>query len=206
MERAAADEQRAIAKPAAVYFAFAQRAIAPAAPKLVAIGGLSGTGKSQLARALAPHIAPMPGAVIVRSDVERKALFGVGETDKLPERAYAADATERVYAALGDKARRIIGAGHSVIVDAVFARPEERATLGTIARSAGYPLHGLFLIAPLATRLARIGGRTGDASDADRKVAQMQEAYGLGALGDWTPVDASGTVAETAARARAVLD
>ena len=61
-----------------------QRAITPPPPSLVAVGGLSGTGKTRLARMLAPHIGPMPGAVIVRSDVERKALFGVGETDKLP--------------------------------------------------------------------------------------------------------------------------
>jgi aminoglycoside phosphotransferase family enzyme/predicted kinase len=205
MERAEAGAQRAIAKAAAGYFAFAQRAIAPAAPKLVAIGGLSGTGKTQAARALAPQLAPMPGAVIVRSDVERKALFGAGETDKLPEQAYAADATARVYAALGEKARRIASAGHSAIVDAVFARPQERAALATMARSAGLRLHGLFLTAPVATRLARVGGRSRDASDADRKVAQMQESYDLGTL-DWTPIDASGTVAETAERACAALD
>lgn len=205
MERAEADAQRAIAKPAAAYFAFAQRAIAPTAPKLVAIGGLSGTGKTQAAHALAPHLGPMPGAVIVRSDVERKAMFGVGETDKLPEQAYASDATERVYAALADKARRIVAAGHSAIVDAVFAKAQERDALAAVAQSAGLRLHGLFLTAPLETRLARVGGRTRDASDADRKVAQMQEGYDLRAL-DWPRIDASGTVAETAARARVMLD
>jgi uncharacterized protein len=204
MERAEAGEQRGIAKAAAAYFAFAKAALAPVQPKLVAIGGLSGTGKSQLARALAPHIAPMPGAVIVRSDVERKVLFGVGETEKLPPHGYAADVTERVYAVLCDKARRIVGAGHSAIVDAVFARPAERAALAAAARSAGIPLHGLFLTAPLDIRLARVGGRSRDASDADREVAEAQEAYDTGEL-DWTRIDASGTVADTAARARAML-
>ena len=75
-----------IARAAKAYFDFARRAIAPPAPSFVAVGGLSGTGKSQLARALAPHVDPMPGAVIVRSDVERKALFGIAETDKLAGR------------------------------------------------------------------------------------------------------------------------
>ena len=88
MERASEAQRDAIAKSARAYFAFAQRAIAPPAPKFIAVGGLSGTGKTRLARMLAPHIEPMPGAVIVRSDVERKALFGVGETDKLPGEAY----------------------------------------------------------------------------------------------------------------------
>jgi uncharacterized protein len=204
MERAPVKEQGAIAKAAAAYFAFAQRALAHEKPKLVAIGGLSGTGKSQLARALAPHIAPMPGAVIVRSDVERKALFGVGETERLPPRAYAPEVTARVYAVLAEKARRIVGAGHSVIVDAVFARPAERAALADATRCAGIRLHGLFLTAPAEIRLARVGSRVHDASDADREVAEMQEAYDLGPL-DWAPIDASGTVAETAARARAML-
>jgi uncharacterized protein len=204
MERADAKERPAIAKAAAAYFAFAQRALAPADPKLIAIGGLSGTGKSELARALAPHIAPIPGAVIVRSDVERKVMFGVGETERLPPQAYAADVTARVYAVLAEKARRIIGAGHSAIIDAVFARPAERAALAEAARSTGSRLHGLFLTAPLETRFARVGHRTHDASDADRKVAQAQEAYDLGLL-DWIRIDAAGTPAETAAQARAAL-
>ena len=53
--------------------------------------------KTQLARALAPFLEPMPGAVILRSDVERKALFGVGETEKLPAEAYGGEATVHVY-------------------------------------------------------------------------------------------------------------
>jgi hypothetical protein len=73
MERAHADEHPAIGRAARSYFAFALRAIAPAAPTCIAVGGLSGTGKTQLARALAPFLEPMPGAVILRSDVERKA-------------------------------------------------------------------------------------------------------------------------------------
>jgi hypothetical protein len=205
MERAAADAQRAIAKVAAAYFAFAQRAIAPAAPTLVAVGGLSGTGKTQAARALAPHLGPMPGAVIVRSDVERKALFGVGETERLPPAAYEAEVTERVYAVLCDKARRIVAAGHSAIVDAVFAQPAERAALAEAARSAGVRLHGLFLTAPLEVRLARVGGRTRDASDAGSEVAQAQEAYDTGQL-DWMRIDAAGTPADTAAQVHLMLD
>lgn len=204
MERAPAKERRAIAAAAAAYFTFAQRAIAPEKPKLIAVGGLSGTGKSQLARTLAPLIAPIPGAVIVRSDIERKALFGVGETERLPPEAYAADITARVYVELCDKARRLVTAGQSALVDAVFARPAERAALAEVARSTGTPLHGLFLTAPLETRFARVGGRTHDASDADRDVAQVQETYELGQI-DWIRIDAAGTPADTAAQARAAL-
>ena len=204
LERATAPEQAAIARSARAYFDFARRAIAPPPPKFVAVGGLSGTGKTKLARALAPELKPMPGAVIVRSDVERKALFGVDETEKLPTSAYADEVTLRVYATLADKARRVRAAGHSVIADAVFAQPQERAVLTESAKSAGFRLSGLFLTADLKTRLTRVGARAHDASDADAKVAQAQENYQLGPV-EWTALDASGTPENTLARAKAAL-
>ena len=201
-EHAAAGKVGAIERSARKYFDFARRFIAPAPPMLLAVGGLSGTGKSALARALAPEILPAPGAVVLRSDVERKTLFGRDEHDKLPADAYSPDVTARVYAAIVDKARRTVAAGHSAMVDAVFAKPQERAAVETAA--GGVPLHGLFLDADLATRLARVGTRTRDASDADATVARAQESYDLGAL-RWTRIDASGTPEETLARARAAI-
>jgi len=204
MERAKAAERDNIAKSARSYFDFALRAIDPPAPQLIAVGGLSGTGKTRLARALAPHIAPMPGAVMVRSDVERKTLFGAGETEKLPAVAYAPDVTARVYTAIADKARRIVTAGHSAIVDAVFATAQDREALAAAAKAAKIPVRGLFLTADLATRIARVGGRTKDASDADAAVVQAQESYDLGAP-TWPKIDASGTLLETLGRAKAAL-
>lgn len=184
------------------YATLAQRLLAPAKPQLVAVGGLSGTGKSLLARALAPDLRPFPGAVILRSDVERKALFGAGETERLPESAYASDATAKVYATLTEKARRVTTAGHSTIVDAVFAQPAERTDIEKIAGSAEF--HGLFLTADLETRLARVGTRAGDASDADASVARKQDQLDLGRI-KWSKVDASGTPDETLIRASAML-
>jgi aminoglycoside phosphotransferase family enzyme/predicted kinase len=184
------------------YFALAGKLLAPPPPILLAVGGLSGTGKSLLARALAAEIPPAPGAVVLRSDVERKVLFGVAEADRLPETAYARDVTTQVYALLIDKARRVTGAGHSAIVDAVFADVGERAAIAQAAPADAF--HGLFLTADLATRLSRVGGRKGDASDADAAVARRQEQYDLGAM-QWTPVDASGSPEETLRRAKAAL-
>jgi predicted kinase len=168
----------------------------------VAVGGLSGTGKSLLARALAAEILPEPGAVVLRSDVARKVLFGVAEADRLPETAYARDVTTQVYAALVDKARRVTDAGHSAVVDAVFADAGERATIVKTGASAAF--HGLFLTADLATRLSRVGGRKDDASDVDAAVARRQEQYDLGAM-QWTLVDASGSPEQTLRRAKAAL-
>src|SRR5690606_38807847 len=150
---AGSGERAEAERSARAYFRLARAFLAPPPPRLVAIGGLSGTGKSVLARNLAPDLKPEPGAVVLRSDVERKALFGVAETARLPERAYAPEVTRRVYATLAEKARRVLAAGHSAIADAVFAKAEERALIAGAA--AGAAFDGLFLVADLETRLAR---------------------------------------------------
>jgi aminoglycoside phosphotransferase family enzyme/predicted kinase len=204
LDHATDEERRAIAGAARTYFDFARRFLAPAPPMLVAVGGLSGSGKSLLARALAPHIPPAPGAVVLRSDVERKALFGKDEHDRLPAEAYTPDVTARIYAVIADKARRAVAAGHSAVVDAVFARPLERAVMARSAQALGVPFRGMFLDADLATRVARVGARSRDASDADAVVVQAQESYDLGAL-DWTRIDAAGTPEETLTRARTAM-
>lgn len=192
----------AIEKDARGYFAMALRFLLPAAPMLVAVGGLSGTGKSLLARTLAPDIAPLPGALVLRSDVTRKALFAITETERLPGDAYTPEVTKKVYAALAAKARRALAAGHSVVVDAVFADAKERTEIA--AAAAGYSFRGLFLTADLDTRLARVGARAGDASDADAQIARAQEHFDLGTL-DWLEVDASGPPTETLQRSKAAL-
>jgi len=191
-----------VAQNARDYFALACRLIEPAPPRLIAVGGLSGTGKSVLARALAAFVPPAPGAVVLRSDIERKLIFNVAETEKLPPAGYTREATEKVYSALASKAAQVIAAGHSAIVDAVFATAEERQA---IARAAdGLPFQGLFLTADLETRIARVGARVHDASDANAEVARQQEQYQLGAV-DWTEVDASGTPGDTLRRAQTAL-
>lgn len=193
-----------IRRAALDYFTLACRLIAPPQPRLIAVGGLSGTGKSVLARTLARFVAPEPGAVVLRSDVVRKHLFGVAETERLPAAAYGAEITARVYDGLADRAARILAQGHSVVIDAVFARDAERSQVVALARDTKLPFTGLFLTADLATRTRRIGGRTGDASDATSDLARQQEDYDIGSL-DWAVVDASGTPEETLARSQAAL-
>jgi uncharacterized protein len=177
---------------ARAYFELARLTIAPGAPVLVAVGGLSGTGKSVLARALAPSLFPQPGAVVLRSDVLRKQLFKVNETDRLPESAYGPEITEQIYEILVQRAARVLSQGHSVVVDAVFAREEERNAVRDAARRLNARFTGLYLVTDLATRLRRIGRREKDASDATPDIAGLQENYNIGTV-DWAVIDASGT-------------
>jgi predicted kinase len=122
----------------------------------------------------------------------------------LPAEAYGPEITARVYATIVDKARRAVAAGHSAIIDAVFAQPAERLVAERSASVLGVPFHGLFLETDLNTRLDRVGGRSGDASDADADVARNQEHYELGGL-DWSKVDASGVPQDTLSKAKRVL-
>ena len=186
------------------YFDLALRHLEPVRPSLVAIGGKSGTGKSLLARDIAAKIAPLPGAVILRSDVIRKQLFGVDPLMRLPQAAYAPEVTARAYRMLIERARRIVADGFSVIVDAAYLHEAERADLAGEARELDADFRPLFLDAALAIRLARIGSRKGDASDATADVAALQEDYDLGRL-DWPRIDASGSPAETLRRSLAQL-
>src|SRR5439155_5167278 len=149
-----AGDGEAVRQEARRYFDLAGRLIMPKPPMLVAIGGLSGTGKSVLARGLAGLIERPPGAVIVRSDVIRKHLFGATETTGLPESAYRADVTERVYGMLSSTAQRILAQGCSVVLDAVYLQETERTEIARLAATYGIHFVGMFLTADLATRLA----------------------------------------------------
>ena len=174
--------------------------LAPPAPRLVAVGGLSGTGKSTLAAALAPRFGAAPGALHLRSDLERKWLAGVGETDRLPASAYGPGSSDAVYDRLVTRARLALAAGHSVIVDAVFQREAERRAVEQSAQSLGVRFDGVWLTAPVATMVERIRARSSDASDATPDVALAQLARDQGAAA-WPIIDAGAAPEVTLAAA-----
>ena len=188
----------AVREEARAYFTLAQDFLVPVPPRLIAIGGLSGSGKSALSRAIAPHIGAFPGAVHVRSDFERKRLFGVGPLERLPQSAYTPEVTERVYATCRKRAFLALQGGQSVVVDAVHARPGERQALAALAAACGVPFTGLWLEAPASILRDRIAARTADVSDATPELVDVQLGYDLGPQ-DFAVVDASGSLEEVAA-------
>jgi uncharacterized protein len=201
-EQAPGDTQSAT--EARLYFELALRHIEPVRPSLIAIGGRSGTGKSVLARDVAGLITPLPGAVILRSDVIRKELHGLDPLVALPEAAYAADVTAQVYRTLLIRARQVIAQGFSVIVDAAFLQAAERDEISAEASKMNADFRPVFLTADLAIRLERVGSRRHDASDATPDVANDQEGYGIGPV-DWPTIDASGSREQTLQRSAAFL-
>jgi uncharacterized protein len=172
--------------------------------RLIAIGGLSGTGKSTIAAALAPELGARPGARVLRSDVIRKRLFGVNPESRLPESAYGLDVTERVYATLRDSAAAALLAGYCAIIDSVAVKEEERRSFADVARRAGVAFTGLWLEAPPDALLARVGARNNDASDATLEIVEHQLTIDPGPL-DWHRVDAGGGVTQTLAALRQAM-
>jgi predicted kinase len=163
--------------------------LAPPTPRLVAVGGLSGSGKSRAARELAPYLGA-PGAVVLRSDVIRKRLAGCKPWEKLDKTAYTPDSSDRTYAALCSEAAVLLAHGIPVIADAVFSKPAERAAIQAVAEAAGVPFTGLWLESDPVIAEQRILMRRRNASDATPEVLQAQLAYDVGPL-DWPRIDSS---------------
>ena len=189
---------------AAETLALAASYLSPPPPRLLAIGGFSGTGKTSLAARLAPRLLPAPGAIHLRSDVLRKQLAGVTPLTRLPPEAYTPEARRRIYSAMVEKSRAVLGAGHSVIVDAVFDRPDERAAFEALARETAARFDGFWLEAPSALLAQRVAARTGDASDATPDVVDAQLRAGAGPV-SWLRLDTGGSRDAVAAKAAALL-
>lgn len=146
-------------------------------PHVIAMHGLSGSGKTTLARRLGTALP----AVLVRSDVERKRLSGLGPLDRASGAAaralYSAATSDRTLEAMSDIAGSTLAAGHAVVVDAASLSRGWRDRLRSTARTHGVPYTIVSCRAPRAVLLERVEGRTArsdDASDADVEVLRRQ--------------------------------
>ncbi len=195
---------KALTADAARYLDLALAFLDPPTPRLVAVGGLSGSGKSRLARSLAPEICGPPGARIVRTDITRKRLAGVAFADRLDPATYTPEASQRVYEAVLAEAAACLASRWPVIVDGVFARRHERQAVRDVAARAGVPFTGLWLETAPTTLAERVAGREDRVSDATVDVVRRQLAYDVGAV-DWPHISTSGPPEATLAQARAAL-
>jgi hypothetical protein len=142
-------------------------------PALIITCGLPGSGKSTFAQAALERLH----AIRIRSDVERKRLFGLAPlaNSRSPTGGglYGAAATHRTYARLLELARELLVAGFPVIVDAAFLKQDERDPFRELARLLAVPFAIASTEAGEATLKARIlkrQQRANDASEADLAV------------------------------------
>jgi predicted kinase len=185
-----AERRRELHGLAREYLAMAEQLLHPTGPSLVAVGGFSGSGKSTLAMALAPFVGAVPGAVVLRSDEVRKRLCGAPLFERLGPEGYSRQMSERVYATLAERADLVLRGGHSVVVDAVFGRNDDRGALEHVAAARGVPFAGVWLDAADAVLIARTEQRRNDPSDADANVVRLQREQGAGVL-TWCVIDAA---------------
>jgi hypothetical protein len=191
--------QAAARQEFAAYLAQAVRYATPRSRAIIITHGLSGSGKSWWSERLSGQL----GAIRVRSDVERKRLFGyrpdAATASGIDAGIYTADAGVRTYTVLAELAQDVIDAGFPVIVDATFLLRAERDHFKDLAGKLGVPcivLHCEASAAELRTRLRerQVPGR--DPSEAGVEVLESQlvkqEPLQPDEFDDCTVVSASG--------------
>ena len=157
--------------------AHAARALGTRQPRLVVMNGLSGAGKTWLAR----QIAPALGAVHLRSDIERKRRAGLTDFEHsgsgLAAGLYAAEISERVYDDLAREAYDALVGGYTVIVDATLLRREDRRRFAELAVRVRAPVYLVTCLAPVSVLRERLRARAAaaqDPSEADESVLDWQ--------------------------------
>jgi predicted kinase len=184
----------------------AEKIVDPAPARLIAVGGLSCTGKSTLAQRLASYVGRAPGARLLRSDVFRKRLAGVSPETRLPPGHYTPRSDRDTYEAMFQSADDHLACGSCVILDAVFMNRSERDVALALALKARVPFTGIWLEAPERDRIQRVTARENDASDATPAVVRDQSRRPVGELGAWHRIRANRPLELIVAAARGALD
>ena len=188
-ETATTDKDKLCAE-ARHYFELVKDLLETKASRLIAIGGLSGVGKTTIAEALSPHIGAPPGARIVESDRVRKAMHGVSAETHLPKAAYRPEISKKVYAEMVLRTDIILADGGCVVADAVFDDLDHRNAIEATARHRNVQFDGIWLEADPALLWKRVSGRRGGPSDANIEVLEMQLARRFNHI-EWHKIDAS---------------
>lgn len=159
------------------YLNLAEQMTRPNQPSIVLMHGVSGSGKSFVARKLASFL----GAIQIRSDVERKRLSGCWPAAlnlTVPNsELYSQQATDQTYHRLQELTREILGYGYPVIVDAAFLSQSDRQSFVSLAEELRVSVRIVHCTAPnevLKSRILRRLSQGHDPSDANLQVLEKQ--------------------------------
>lgn len=184
------DPTRILASEARSYFDLALDLLSERHVSLIAIGGLSGSGKTTIAEALAAHVGTPPGARIVESDRVRKAMHGVTPETRLSNEAYRPEVSQRVYCEMERQAGLTLAGGGSVVANAVFDHAADRERIEHVARRNALPFQGFWLEASPDLLRKRVERRKGGPSDATVDVLSQQLQKNAGSI-TWRRVNAA---------------
>ena len=174
-------------------------------PVLIACGGLSGSGKSRIARESAPFIGTPPGAVIVRDDVLRKNILNLDLEKNLNTQEYTPELEDQVFREVCDKCRFLLAGGQSVVADALFHNPEQRRAIEALAREMNVEFKGLWVDAPLEVRAERVAQRKRNPSDV-KTLEELKKQLDIDVgFVTWDKIDTSGERMTTLTQVRTLL-
>ncbi len=162
--------KREAAETASRYYRLAWEYTQPKQGKLIVMAGLSGSGKSTVARKLARE----QGAIQIRSDAVRKHLGGIALDAQGSDDLYSAEMTDRTYARLLELGTTLAAQGYTVILDAKYDRAAHRQAAIAAAQTQQIPVEILYCTAPLEVLQARIQQRQTDISDATPAIVASQ--------------------------------
>ncbi len=158
----------------AIYAGLAERFTKPCPTFLIITHGYSGSGKSTFAGQLAEHI----GAFQIRSDIERKRLFGYDANAQtgsgMDDGLYTQEASVKTYQHLKKLAKVVLDAGFPVIIDAAFLKAGQRSLFRQLAADCVVPFHIVSFQASDQELCRRIQQRQNDASEATVAVLHQQ--------------------------------
>ena len=140
---------------------------------IILMSGLSGSGKSTVARAIARKY----GGIQIRSDAVRKHLAGIPLDESGSDRIYTSEMTQRTYDRLLELGIMLAKAGFIVILDAKYDRLAHRQTAISQANFQQIPLRIIQCTAPISVLCDRLEQRQGDISDATADLIASQQLY-----------------------------
>lgn len=166
------DEKAQILQTAAHYYKLAWEYTKPRRGKLTLMSGLSGSGKSTVAR----YLARRTGAIQIRSDAVRKHLGGISLNERGGQDLYSDEMTAQTYGRLLELGIILAERGWNVILDAKFDRQKLRTDAINLAQSHGLSWQIIYCNAPIAVLRERLQQRRGDIADATAELLSSQQA------------------------------